>query len=103
MKKILRSPILYFLLLIAVIWAVTAFISRGVGVKKITYGDFKSKLAAGQIQKLVVEHKSGTITGTLADGTKFRSAFLADSRLDDLLTQHPEVSQDVDPQNQSVW
>ncbi|MEA2593142.1 MAG: cell division protease FtsH, partial [Actinomycetota bacterium] len=29
--------------------------------------------------------------------------FLSTSRLDDLLAQHPEVPQDVNPQNQSVW
>ena len=103
LKKLVRSPIFYFLILIVVIWAVAAFIGRGVGVKKLTYGDFKAKLAANGISKLTVEHKSGTITGTLTDGTKFHSAFLSTSRLDDLLAQHPDVPQDVDPQNQSVW
>ncbi|MEA2591790.1 MAG: hypothetical protein QOD62_1621, partial [Actinomycetota bacterium] len=103
MKKLIRSPIFYFLILIAVIWVVASFVTRGVGVKKLTYGDFKTKLAHGEISKLVVEHKSETITGTLSDGTKFRSSFLSTSRLDDLLAQHPEVPQDVNPQNQSVW
>jgi cell division protease FtsH len=102
-KKLVRSPIFYFLILIAVIWAVAAFIGRGVGIKKLTYGDFKNKLAAGQIRSLVVQHKSNTITGTLSDGTKFRSAYLSTSRLDDLLSQHADVPQDVDPQNQSTW
>jgi cell division protease FtsH len=102
-KKLLRSPIFYFIILIAVIWAVAAYIRPGIGTKKLTYGDFKAKFAAGQIQKLVVQHKAGTIEGTLTDGTKFRSAFLSDAHMDELLSQHPEVSQDVDPQNQSVW
>jgi len=102
-KKLLRSPIFYFLILIAVIWVVASFVTRGVGVKKLTYGDFKAKLSRGEISKLVVEHKSETITGTLSDGTKFQSSFLSTSRLDDLLAQHPEVPQDVNPQNQSVW
>ncbi|HEX9313778.1 MAG TPA: ATP-dependent zinc metalloprotease FtsH, partial [Actinomycetota bacterium] len=103
MKKLLRSPIFYFLILIAVIWVVASFVTRGVGVKKLTYGDFKAKLSRGEISKLVVEHKSETITGSLSDGTKFQSSFLSTSRLDDLLSQHPEVPQDVNPQNQSVW
>src|SRR5437899_3409021 len=103
MKKLVRSPIFYFLILIAVIWAVAAFIGRGVGIKKLTYGDFKSKLAAGQIHTLTVQHKSNTITGTLSDGTKFRSSYLSTSRLDDLLAQHGDIPQDVDPQNQSTW
>ena len=55
MKKLIRSPIFYFLILIAVIWVVASFVTRGVGVKKLTYGDFKTKLAHGEISKLVVE------------------------------------------------
>ena len=103
MKKLLRSPIFYFLILIAVIWAVAAFISRGVGVKKISYGEFKTDLSSGQIKNLTIEKKDGTIQGTLSNGTKFQSDYLSTTGMDTLLSQHPEVTQDVNPQNQSVW
>jgi cell division protease FtsH len=102
-KKLVRSPILYFIILIAVIWAVAAFISRGVGVKKLSYGQWKSDLSAGDIKNVTVEKKDGTLQGKLTDGTKYQSDYLSLTGIDTLLGQHPEVSQDVNPQNQSVW
>ncbi|HEU5003604.1 MAG TPA: ATP-dependent zinc metalloprotease FtsH [Actinomycetota bacterium] len=103
MKKLVRSPIFYFIILIAVIWAVAAFISRGVGVKKITYAQFRTDYAAGQVKNLTVEKKDGTLQGTLTDGTKFKSDYLSTTGLDTFLAQTPGASVDVNPQNESVW
>jgi cell division protease FtsH len=102
-KKLVRSPIFYFLILIAVIWAVAAFIGRGVGVKKLNYGQWKTDLSAGQIKSVTVEKKDGTLQGTLSDGTKYQSDYLSLGNLDGYLQSHPEVTQDVNPQNESVW
>jgi cell division protease FtsH len=102
-KKLLKSPVLYFLILVALIWGVAGYIGRGVGVKKITYGDFKARLQAGEIRSIRIFEKSRNLEGELADGTKFRSTFLSADRLDELLDANPVRKIDVDPQNQSIW
>ncbi|HWD08891.1 MAG TPA: ATP-dependent zinc metalloprotease FtsH [Actinomycetota bacterium] len=99
----MRSPIFYFIILIALIWAVAAFIGHGVGVKKISYGAFKTDLDAGQIKQVTVEKKDGTLQGTLTSGTKFQSDWLSLGSIDTLLANHPEIAQDVNPQNESLW
>ncbi|MGH2707903.1 MAG: ATP-dependent metallopeptidase FtsH/Yme1/Tma family protein, partial [Actinomycetota bacterium] len=87
----------------ALIWGVAGYIGRGVGVKKVTYGDFKTKLQAGEIRSIRIFEKSRNLEGEFTDGTKFRSTFLSADRLDALLDTSPVRKIDVDPQNQSIW
>ncbi|MGH2768525.1 MAG: ATP-dependent metallopeptidase FtsH/Yme1/Tma family protein, partial [Actinomycetota bacterium] len=102
MKKVLKSPVFYFLILVAAIWAVVSILGRGVGVKNLDYSEFKRRAQQGGIKTIKVLEKSGTLEGELANGERFRSTFLSSERLEQVLEEQ-NIPHQVDRQNQSVW
>ncbi|MGH2706261.1 MAG: ATP-dependent zinc metalloprotease FtsH [Actinomycetota bacterium] len=98
----LKSPILYFLILVAVIWAVAGFFTRSINVRQLDYSEFKTKLELNEVKDARVLEKSGTVEGALTNGQKYRTTFLSAEKLDQLLEEH-NLSYSVDRQNQSVW
>ncbi|MEO7804477.1 MAG: ATP-dependent zinc metalloprotease FtsH [Actinomycetota bacterium] len=103
MNRIIRNPILYFLVIIAVIWSVTYSINKDAGVKKIEYGQFKQQLVAGSIKTVEVSKNSSKLEGKLSNGKRYQSTFLDSKGLDDLLAQNPDVRLEIKNDNPSFW
>ena len=103
-QKLVRSVAFWVVVALVVLLVASQLLSGGDGREKLRYDEFSTQVADGHVKSVKVYDDSSKITGTLADGTKFKTAFVtqAGDRLTDLLDRN-HVAYDVSKGGQSIW
>jgi cell division protease FtsH len=89
---------------LVVLLGASQVLSGGDSREKLRYDEFRDRVEAGKVKDVKIEDDSSKITGTLDDGTKFRTTFVTNSaeRLTDLLDKN-DVRYDVTKGGDSIW
>jgi cell division protease FtsH len=89
---------------LVVLLGASQVLSGGDSREKLRYDEFRDQVEAGKVKEVKIEDDSSKITGTLDNGTKFRTTFVTNSaeRLTDLLDKN-DVPYDVSKGGSSVW
>ncbi len=105
MKRLLRNPVTYLLVLILVIWSAAVAIQGAGSSKKIEYGQFISELKSGNIKTVTAGRHSGRLEGEFKtpSGAKFRSDYGDLKELQEEIKSVDVSILKINSENQSVW
>ena len=104
MTKLLRRPAIYIALALVAILVVAGFFRPGSERQRLRLDQFERKVTTGQVRTATVADRSGTIAGTLDDGTKYKVNYVkADSPkiVDELRAAKVETK--VDHERDPLW
>jgi cell division protease FtsH len=102
--KLLRRPAVYIVLALVAVLVLGGFFRRGNDRQRLRLDQFETKLAAGQVRTATITDRSGSVQGTLADGSKYKVNYVradAPKIVDELRSAH--VERKVDHQNDPLW
>jgi cell division protease FtsH len=102
--KLLRRPVVYVIVALVAILAIGGALRRGGDVTKLRLDQFERKIADGQVRTATVADRSGTVKGTLVDGTKYTASYVkvdAPKVVDELRVA--KVQTKVDHQGDPLW
>jgi cell division protease FtsH len=102
--KLLRRPAIYIALALVAILVVAGFFRPGSERQRLRLDQFERKVTTGQVRTATVADRSGTIAGTLDDGTKYKVNYVkADSPkiVDELRAAKVETK--VDHERDPLW
>ncbi|HVE75517.1 MAG TPA: ATP-dependent zinc metalloprotease FtsH [Actinomycetota bacterium] len=108
MNRLIKNPVFYVVVLIAVTWAVASAIQNKAGVTELTYSEFKKRVESGQVETAEVFKNSSEIKGKLKTGKMYESTFLSAEGMDKLIDENEAGPPDdpkweVNPQNANPW
>ncbi len=101
MRRILRTPTLWILLVAGALLLALSLANQGAPPTELTFSEFQAAVAAGDVADAKFLESSHTITGTLAsDGTTYTTHYPGESQSEIVRSlQQNDVSIDSDPQN----
>ncbi len=104
MKTLLRRPALYIAVAAVVLLVAGGVLRPGGDREKLRLDQFESRLAAGDVRTATVEDRSGTITGTLKNGDKYKVNYVKDDapRMVEQL-RASGIERDVDHESDPLW
>jgi cell division protease FtsH len=102
-NRVFKNALFYFLIIVAVVWGFATFLGRGGTKEKLKTNEFTRRVESGEIKSVIGFANSHKIEGELRDGTKYESTFLSPEKLDDLMSKHPSVDYETEPENPSIW
>ncbi|HEX2191589.1 MAG TPA: ATP-dependent zinc metalloprotease FtsH [Acidimicrobiales bacterium] len=100
----LRRPALYIALAAVALLVAGGLFRQGGDREKLRLDQFERRLAAGQVRTATVEDRSGTITGTLRNGDKYKVDYVKDDAprmVEQLRTAG--IERDVDHESDPLW
>ena len=100
MNSLLKNLIIWLFISIAMIALFNMFNKPNIGVKKITYSNFLSKVKNDEVVAVKIEDQK--ITGITIDNKRFVTYAPNDPKLIDILTSH-EVQVEVKPKEENPW
>ncbi len=100
MNSLLKNLIIWLFISIAMIALFNMFNKPNIGVKKITYSNFLSKVKNDEVVAVRIEDQK--ITGITIDNKRFVTYAPNDPKLIDILTSH-EVQVEVKPKEENPW
>ena len=103
-KKLVRGPLPYVILSMAVLWILVSFGIRGPAPQKVDMTQFQDAVASGGVKDAKFNVGAQTITGTLSNGDTYVVAYLAESgdELEKTLAD-AGVTYSVNPETSSFW
>ncbi len=75
LRRILRGPAAYLLIILAGVWLFMMFATRGPQGQTITYSDFRSKVEQGLVKSAVFLEGDQKVEGELVDGTRYEVSY----------------------------
>jgi cell division protease FtsH len=102
--KLVRSVAFWIVVALVVVLGASQLLSGGDSREKLRYDEFADQVEAGKVKTVKIDDNSSKITGTLTDGTKFRTTFVTESaeRVTGLLDD-ADVPYEVEKGSQSLW
>ena len=105
MRRILRGPFVYVLVVLGALWMFLAFATRESPATELSITQLQAKADAGLVASAEFLERSSLVTGELTDGTRYQTPYLAEYG-DDLLDILKRAGVDeisADTQARSVW
>jgi cell division protease FtsH len=102
-RRLVRGPAIYVLVALAAIWLFLVFANRGATSDQLSFSEFQSEVAAGNVDTANFLLGDGVIEGELSDGTPYRVAYVQGT--EETLTQDLQkngVDISADPQKGSA-
>jgi cell division protease FtsH len=102
--KLVRSVAFWIVVALVVVLAASQLLSNGESREKLRYDEFSDQVEAGKVKTVKIDDNSSKITGTLTDGTKFRTTFVTESA--DRVTAQldaADIPYEVEKGSQSFW
>ncbi len=102
-RKILRGPFIYLLVVLAALWLFLSFATRGPAPKKLGLSGLLDRATEHKVANAVILDRDNRVKGELTDGTKFETSYpaeFADDLVDEL--QSNGVPVETDPQTRSA-
>jgi cell division protease FtsH len=106
LRRILRGPIVYLLVVMVGLWVVLSFVTRGPQAHKITLPQFEAQLAAGDVKTATFLEHDQKVVGELTSGAKYEMSYpeqFQETLTKDILKAKPQPELRTDPQKGSVW
>jgi cell division protease FtsH len=103
-KTVLRRPALYIALAAVALLVAGGLFRQGGDRETFRLDQFERRLADGQVRTATVEDRSGTITGTLKNGDKYKVDYVKDDapRMVEQL-RAAGIERDVDHESDPLW
>jgi cell division protease FtsH len=103
-QKLVRSAGFWVVVALVVLLVGSQVLKGGDNREKLRYDEFTDQVRAGKVKSVKIEDNSSKITGTLTNGTKFRTTFVtqAGDRVTELL-DNAHVRYEVAKGGESVW
>jgi hypothetical protein len=79
-RRLVRGPAIYVLVALAAIWLFLVFANRGATSDQLSFSEFQSEVAAGNVDTANFLLGEGVIEGELSDGTAYRVAYVREPR-----------------------
>ena len=102
-RRLLRGPAIYILIVLSGIWVFLLFADRQGGRDELTFSEFQSLVASGEVDTATFLLGDGKIEGELTDGTAYEVAYVEGTQ--ESLTEALEaggVDVSADPQKGSA-
>ena len=102
-RRLVRGPAIYVLVALAAIWLFLVFANRGATSDQLSFSEFQSEVAAGNVDTANFLLGDGVIEGELSDGTPYRVAYVQgteETLTEDLQKNGVDIS--ADPQKGSA-
>ena len=68
MNRTVRTVLVYAIVIVVAIMAVNAFVGSATAPEEITLNDLEDRIAAGQVESVVIKQKSNVIEGQMVSG-----------------------------------
>ena len=104
MKTLVRRPALYIAVALVALLVAGGLFRQGGDRETLRLDQFERRLAANQVRTATVEDRSGTITGTLKNGDKYKVDYVKDDapRMVEQL-RAANIERDVDHESDPLW
>ena len=104
MKTVARRPALWIAVAIVALLVAGGLFRQGGDRETFRLDQFEQRLAANQVRTATVEDRSGTITGTLKNGDKYKVDYVKDDapRMVEQL-RAANIERDVDHESDPLW
>jgi cell division protease FtsH len=99
-RRILRGPVIYLLVIVGLLWVFLSFATRGPQPHRLSLPAFQAALQAGDVQTVTFLERDQRLVGTLADKTRYETTYPAqyESSLTAQIlraSNHPAVTTDA--------
>ncbi|HEV3363011.1 MAG TPA: ATP-dependent metallopeptidase FtsH/Yme1/Tma family protein, partial [Acidimicrobiia bacterium] len=104
MKQLLRRPAAYIVIALAAVLVAGSFLRDSGDPQKLRLDQFERRLADGQVRSATVNDRSGTVSGTLDNGKKYKVNYVKNDepKIAEQL-RAAGVERKVDHQNDPLW
>jgi cell division protease FtsH len=103
-KQLLRRPAAYIIIALAAVLVAGSFLRDSGDPQKLRLDQFERRLADGQVRSATVNDRSGTVSGTLTNGKKYKVNYVKNDepKIADQL-RAAGVERKVDHQDDPLW
>ncbi|MGI8759467.1 MAG: ATP-dependent metallopeptidase FtsH/Yme1/Tma family protein, partial [Acidimicrobiales bacterium] len=104
MRKVLRSPVSWVVVVLAVLFGASQLLGGEDEREQLRIDEFEDRVEADLVAEVEIKDQSSRILGELTDGTQFETTFASESaaRITELLSA-ADVPTEVDAEEGSLW